>query len=662
MLTEDQERLVFRAAGQRVAATVRCSPPAQPVTAILADAAKTPVYGAFVSLKRAGQLRSCCGFLGQNVPLAEALDQAAVRAAKDDPRFPPISPVELEHLDMEVWLLWGLQPVTARGRDRVEAITIGKHGLQIARGHARGLLLPGVATDHHLDAKAFLQQVCLKAGLPPDAWLHDDTTLMTFEGHPIRGKLRDSGLLEEATWSGYGPSPAEVAALAQFCRGNLETLLSGGTPSYYLPGVFDGGIYGLAITLTLPGGEQKVELSTTSLRSDMPLQSTLFNLAEAAVNVLRSNRVRPDSLRSIPLGLTVLTDPALLGTVAKPELQGFDPRRRAVLVTCPTATAWGYDPERTAMELLQEVIAAAELEDAAQGRVYSMGVVSTEPRATVVQASRQRKGPEVRPAAVAGMFYPGTVHDINRDLDELFSKPVPPPEPWAAALVPHAGWVYSGRLAATVLRRIQVPEQVIMLCPKHRPGGAEWALAPHARWAFPNGELASDPDLARRLADGIEGLELDAMAHAQEHAIEVQLPILARVAPEARVVGIAIGHGDLAALQRFGHELAAVLRELPSRPLLIVSSDMNHFADDMRTRSLDRMALDAIEAMDPARLFETVQRNHISMCGMRPAVIVMEALRQLDSLHRCEVVGYTTSAEASRDVTRVVGYAGVLMG
>ena len=132
-LTEEQEKLVFHAASRRVAEVVRLQA-LEPVETLLAEVGSTAVYGAFVSLKRGGQLRSCCGFLGQSVPLAEALGHAAVRAAKDDPRFPPISPSELEHLDMEVWLLWGLEPVAAKGEDRVGAVTIGTHGLQIARG------------------------------------------------------------------------------------------------------------------------------------------------------------------------------------------------------------------------------------------------------------------------------------------------------------------------------------------------------------------------------------------------------------------------------------------------------------------------------------------------------------------------------------------------
>ncbi|KKK77191.1 hypothetical protein LCGC14_2856100, partial [marine sediment metagenome] len=183
-LTDQQQQRIFQAAGRRVAAAVR----------------------------------------GEQ---AESLDtvRAAVRAAKEDPRFPPISPTELQHLDMEVWLLWGLMPVTELGEDRVGAVVIGKHGLQIARGNARGLLLPGVAVDHNLDARGFLQQVCVKAGLPVDAWKQDDTSLMTFEGHAVSGPLSttldDQVVAEiEATPAG-GPTPSEMATLAQFCRGNI---------------------------------------------------------------------------------------------------------------------------------------------------------------------------------------------------------------------------------------------------------------------------------------------------------------------------------------------------------------------------------------------------------------------------------------------------------
>jgi AmmeMemoRadiSam system protein B len=142
------------------------------------------------------------------------------------------------------------------------------------------------------------------------------------------------------------------------------------------------------------------------------------------------------------------------------------------------------------------------------------------------------------------------------------------------------------------------------------------------------------------------------------------LPILSRLAPEARVVGIAIGGGgdNFSALQRFASQMADVIGELPARPLLVISSDMNHFASDAENRILDRIALDAIETLDPANVFQTIHLHRISMCGVFPCVIVMETLRRLGALKRCELVGYATSADANGGRQRVVGYAGMLFG
>jgi AmmeMemoRadiSam system protein B len=229
-------------------------------------------------------------------------------------------------------------------------------------------------------------------------------------------------------------------------------------------------------------------------------------------------------------------------------------------------------------------------------------------------------------------------------------------------MVPHAGLRYSGRIAAATLQRVQIPDTVIIICPKHTRMGVDWAVAPHQAWSLPAGQVASDPDLARRLAAEIPGLELDAAAHRAEHAIEVQLPLLARLNPGARVVGVAIGPSDFDQCRRFSEGLAAVVRELDPPPLLVISSDMNHYASDAENRRLDELALAALERVDPAGVYETVSDHHISMCGLLPAVIVLETLRQLGSLSKCRRVAYATSAEVSGDESRVVGYAGMLFG
>ena len=129
----------------------------------------------------------------------------------------------------------------------------------------------------------------------------------------------------------------------------------------------------------------------------------------------------------------------------------------------------------------------------------------------------------------------------------------------------------------------------------------------------------------------------------------------------AKVVGIALGTATWDQIRRFAASLADVIRTLDEPPLLVISSDMNHYASDAENRRLDEMALAAMETLDPVKLHETVTQRNISMCGMLPAVIVMQTLRNLGQLRRSERVAYATSGDVSGDKSRVVGYAGMLL-
>ncbi len=658
-LTQEQESLVFRAAGGRVASAV-ANRPGESVAGIVGEVADQPLLGAFVSLKRAGQLRSCCGFMGQAVPLNQAIEHAAYRAAKEDPRFPPISPTELEHLDMEVWLLWGLRPVEAKGEDRAKAIRIGRHGLQIAMGNRRGLLLPGVAIEHKMNEVAFLEAVCRKAGLPLQAWKNDDVTLSTFDGYAIEGKLADATTLEPQGPTTVGPDSNQVAALADFCRQNLIAICQGAVPNLYLPDGYDGGVQGLVVTVKLPGTGESINCSRVNIRPEMPLQATLLDLLKTAAGAIQARRISPEALRTISLGLTVLWDPAMQGTLAEPSLGGLQPRHRAVVAMDQGKWSLAYDTKAAADKSLAKAAENGRFTTPARVSVFSLEVSSTEKQVTVSNVPQLQKGPDVRRPAVAGQFYPGSAAEIQATLDGFLDEAVEK-ESWAAAMVPHAGWVYSGKLAAQVLNRIAIPDRVLVFAPKHNRVGADWAVAPQRSWALPSGEVKSDPELAARLADRLSLMELDAAAHAPEHSIEVQLPILARLAPSSRVVGIVLQGGDWNAVQKSADELGAVLSEMPKPPLLVISTDMNHYADEETTRRVDRMALDALESLDPFALFQTVRKNRISMCGVLPAVLVMETLKRMGGLNRIESIGYATSAEASGDTSRVVGYAGALI-
>ncbi len=142
----------------------------------------------------------------------------------------------------------------------------------------------------------------------------------------------------------------------------------------------------------------------------------------------------------------------------------------------------------------------------------------------------------------------------------------------------------------------------------------------------------------------------------------MQLPFLARLAPQTRVVGIVVGATSLDRCRQFASGLAAALGRRVDRPLLVISSDPNHYASDAENRRLDAIALAALEGLDPAALYDTIARHKISMCGILPAVIVLETLRQMGRLRTSQRVAYATSADVTGDTTRVVGYGGVLFG
>jgi len=459
----------------------------------------------------------------------------------------------------------------------------------------------------------------------------------------------------------HAVSAADLATLALFCRANLHSLLTGATPSYFAFGVSDANVSGVIVSVHDELGRQLLQSSRISLKEKVPLQSTLFNLTENLAQVLRQQSGMASALPTLQLHLAVLSDIAMHGTLADPDLRGIDSANRAVVVIERNKTASVFDRTLSPEELLNRAASLAQVSSRDTASVFSLSALSTLERFTVTHLPKPSAGTNVRPAAQAGRFYPADADELRALVDRCLAGEPVEKQRVPAVMVPHAGLIYSGRIAADVLRRVEIPRTVIVIGPKHTALGVDWAVAPQETWQIPGAQIASDPELAGELTEAIPGLVLDAAAHSQEHAIEVELPFFARLAPGTRVVGIAIGSGDLARCREFATGLANLIRNLPEPPLLVISSDMNHFASDTENRRLDEMAIQAFETLDPATLYSVVRDNHISMCGLLPAVIVLETLRQLGRVSALERVAYATSADVSGDTSRVVGYSGLIL-
>jgi MEMO1 family protein len=271
--------------------------------------------------------------------------------------------------------------------------------------------------------------------------------------------------------------------------------------------------------------------------------------------------------------------------------------------------------------------------------------------------------PLVRRPAVAGRFYPARASVLERDLDEYLRADGEEPAKIDSALgcvVPHAGYMYSGGVAGAVYQRLPARTSYVILCPNHFGRGAPLAIMSAGSWLTPLGEVPVDTAGAQSLCRVCHLLTEDAAAHAEEHSLEVQLPFLQRGVKSFTFVPIAIGVSGYAALEALGRAIALSLKNLAERPLIIASSDMNHYEPDSITRIKDRKAIDRILALDPPGLYEVIRREDISMCGYGPAIAMLTAARELGA-SRAELVRYATSADASGDRSAVVGYAGIIV-
>lgn len=172
MLTEEERRILLHAA--RTAIECELQGTELPVYDRCPPSLLQP-RGAFVTLHKNGKLRGCIGYIEAVKPLIRTVQEVAIKAAFEDPRFPPLEPEELDQISIEISVLTPLERLNDPSQ-----IEIGKHGLVIEFGNRRGLLLPQVATEYGWDATSFLENTAVKAGLPPDTWKHPAANIYKF--------------------------------------------------------------------------------------------------------------------------------------------------------------------------------------------------------------------------------------------------------------------------------------------------------------------------------------------------------------------------------------------------------------------------------------------------------------------------------------------------
>jgi MEMO1 family protein len=252
----------------------------------------------------------------------------------------------------------------------------------------------------------------------------------------------------------------------------------------------------------------------------------------------------------------------------------------------------------------------------------------------------------LRPAAVAGMFYPASATDLAADIDQMLAA-VDQPSAWRpkAIIAPHAGYVYSGPIAASVYASLAglrgTVRRVVLLGPTHRVAVAGLALPAWEAFATPLGSVPIDAPAVAAIADLPQVVVSDEV-HALEHSLEVQLPFLQTVLGEFSLLPLAVGDASPAAV-------ADVLERVwgGDETLIVVSSDLSHYLPYALARQTDERTAQHILALDP-------HIDHQQACGATPVNGLLLAARR-HGLH-AHLIDLRNSGDTAGDRSRVVGY------
>jgi AmmeMemoRadiSam system protein B/AmmeMemoRadiSam system protein A len=276
---------------------------------------------------------------------------------------------------------------------------------------------------------------------------------------------------------------------------------------------------------------------------------------------------------------------------------------------------------------------------------------------------------KVRPAAFAGTWYPGDADALRQTVDQMLADAQAFDGDPVALIAPHAGYVYSGPVAAYSFRQLagKAYDTVIIIAPDHQaPISRPISVWAEGGLATPLGVVPVDADLAQALMAADVRITFDSATWEGEHAVEIELPFLQRACPACRVVPVLVGADDDATVQALAD---ALLKVLPGRrAVVIASSDLSHYPKREDAQRIDAATLSAIQTGDPAAVRAAIATSMTSgvpnlatcACGDGPILVAMRVARGLGA-DKATLLRYANSADSPQgDPSQVVGYGAVM--
>jgi hypothetical protein len=263
-----------------------------------------------------------------------------------------------------------------------------------------------------------------------------------------------------------------------------------------------------------------------------------------------------------------------------------------------------------------------------------------------------------REPVVAGAFYPGERNTLDREIDRHLSgvEDVELPGTLLGVIVPHAGYMYSGPVAAWSYRQLQKarPDVVVVLALSHRFHFDGASVMPDGEYATPFGDASVDEVLATKILEQ-EGFDYHREADAGEHSLEVQVPFIQKVAPGASIIPITVGTQNPETCRMLGEGLSRMISADSRSISLVISTDLSHFHSYDRARELDSEFIDAVTSMDVNRVAGVLSRGKAEACGAGPVMTGMVTAAELGA-KGVKVLKYANSGDTAGMRDSVVGY------
>jgi len=277
---------------------------------------------------------------------------------------------------------------------------------------------------------------------------------------------------------------------------------------------------------------------------------------------------------------------------------------------------------------------------------------------------------KIRRPTQAGAFYEGNAESLKKQIEDCFLHKFGPgkiPEVVEAGtrkivglVCPHAGYMFSGSVAAHAYYELALdgtPEVFVIFGPNHTGYGSALAVMNEGVWRMPLGDVEVDSETANQIVRESRIVDVDDSAHRFEHSIEVQLPFLQYLyGSKFKIVPICFLMQDLSSAREVGQAVAKVLAD--KNAVIIASSDMTHYEPHERAAKKDRLALEAVEAMDETKFYSIIETQRVSACGYGPIAALITAAKILGA-KEAKLLCYKTSGDVIGDYSSVVGYAAV---